>query len=143
MHEVCEVVQVPPERVWEVLSDPTTYPTWLVGAQEIRWVDPDFPAPGTEFGHEVGASDDVSVADRTTAIAVEPGRCLELEVKARPFLRGRVRFTIGSHPQGTEIRFGEEPIGPWRLLSPLLWLFVKGRNARSLHNLRELLDQRG
>lgn len=143
MNEVCEVVPVPSERVWEALSDPTTYPEWLVGAQEIRWVDPDFPAPGTQFGHKVGASDEIAVADRTTAVDLEPGRCLVLEVKARPFLRARVRFTLHPHPQGTEIRFGEEPIGPWRLLSPLLWLFVKGRNQRSLHKLRELLEQRG
>ena len=134
---------MPPEHVWEVLADPRTYPEWLVGTQVIRWVDPEFPKPGTEFGHKVGASDDAAVADTTTAVAVDPGRCLELEVKARPFMKGRVRFTLESHPQGTEVRFGEEPIGPWRILSPVLWLFVKGRNQKSLHQLRELVEHRG
>ena len=52
--EVRAIVPAPPEAVFAVLSDPETYPEWLAGAQHIRQVDGDFPAPGSQFDHEVG-----------------------------------------------------------------------------------------
>ena len=47
-------VEAPPERVFEVLSDPESYGHWVVGSREIRGADPGFPGLGTKFDHSVG-----------------------------------------------------------------------------------------
>ena len=41
-------------HAFNVLVDPTTYPSWLVGAEEIRAVSDDWPAVGSRFNHVVG-----------------------------------------------------------------------------------------
>ena len=43
MVEVSTFLPAPPQEVFDVISDPDTYPSWLVGAKRIRHVDPDFP----------------------------------------------------------------------------------------------------
>src|SRR5947209_6120364 len=39
--------------VYAVLIDPRSYPSWLPGAEGIREVDADWPAPGSRFHHRV------------------------------------------------------------------------------------------
>src|SRR5204863_9851650 len=80
--EVRAVVPAAPNAVFAVLADPETYPDWLSGAQRIRRVDGQFPAPGSEFHHEVGPSDEVTIADHTKVVAVDPPNQLALEVHA-------------------------------------------------------------
>ena len=48
------VVQAPPEKVWEVLSDGWLYPLWVVGASRMRAVDEHWPALGARLHHSVG-----------------------------------------------------------------------------------------
>jgi len=125
-----------------VLADPTSYPEWLVGAQLIRGVDDEFPAPGSDFHHAVGASESASVPDRTTSMEAAPGRLLTLKVRARPFFEGLVRFRLAPVDGGTEVAVSETPVGPLRLLAPLVQPLIVARNARSLDKLRDLVESR-
>lgn len=82
---------------FRVISDPTTYPDWLVGASHIRDVDDQWPAPGSRFHHRVGVGP-VSLPDHSTVLDFEPDRMLRLMVKARPFLSAVVTFRVtGDH----------------------------------------------
>ena len=56
-----------PDRVFDVLLDPTTYPDWLRGAKRIREVDTSWPEPGSAFHHVVGAGP-LALADKTTVV---------------------------------------------------------------------------
>ncbi len=129
------------ERVFAVLADPRTYPEWLVGAKETRAVDVGWPAPGTSFHHRVGIVGPLTVADRTTSIAVDSPVLLEVEACARPVGRARVTFRLTAmSPTATEVEFSEEPIGPARVISPLAAVLSIPRNKRSLQNLERFLE---
>ena len=133
-------VSAPPEEVYGVVADPETYPDWLVGAERIRSVDPDFPRPGAAFEHSVGPTDPVTIDDRSESIAAEPDRHLALQVHAGPF-HARVDFEL--EPAGaaaTTIRFSEQPTGAVAVLTPLLRASLRHRNELSL---RQLKDQMG
>lgn len=140
MTTVCRIIAAPPEDVWEVLADPTTYPRWLVGAERIRSVDEEFPAPGAAFRHEVGAAPGLTLPDRTTAIGVRPGRSITLLVRARPVFEGRVRLEVAPHERGAIVHLREEPVGPLRVLAPLLAPLLAGRNAWSLARLAGVVE---
>jgi uncharacterized protein YndB with AHSA1/START domain len=133
-------VPASPEEVWAVISDPTTYPDWLVGAQRIRGVDPSFPEPGSEFRHSVGATEGATVDDRTEATRADPPHRLGLEVHAGPF-RADVELLVLPSPKGSEIRFSERPKGAWLAVTPVLRPVLHARNAESLRRLERRLEQ--
>jgi uncharacterized protein YndB with AHSA1/START domain len=141
---VTEDLPAPPERVFDLLLDPTTYPSWLVGAQRIRAVDPDWPRPGAAFHHVVGFGP-VRIRDRTTVIAATPSRRLELCAHAGPLGTARVRFDLTPIEDGTRLQLRELPAtGPLRVLwhaggRSLVRLLVWGRNRASLTELGSLL----
>jgi uncharacterized protein YndB with AHSA1/START domain len=140
--EVWAELPAPPEEVFDVLADPETYPEWLVGAQRIRSVDSDFPAPGSKFEHSVGASDEASVDDRTEALGADPPHRLDLFVHAGPF-HGIVDFEVEPCDGGTSrVRFREAATGALAVLTPLLRPIVYARNGRSLKRLAEFVSER-
>src|SRR5215207_3487776 len=94
MVSVTRYAVAPVERVFEVVSDPRTYPEWLVGAREIRSVDEDWPQPGSRFHHRVGLVGPLTVADSSEVLEVDPPASLVLEVRARPFGRARAEFRV-------------------------------------------------
>jgi uncharacterized protein YndB with AHSA1/START domain len=129
-----------PAAVYQALTTPSTYPLWLVGCQDIRSVDEGWPAPGTRFHHRVGLLGPLTVADDTEALEAVPAERLALEVRARPFGRGRVTFTLVPREGGrTLLRFEEVPIGPLRPAQPALDPLTVRRNRRSLERLSALL----
>ena len=134
-------VPADPEAVYAVISDPETYPDWLVGAQRIRAVDPSFPATGTGFDHSVGPASGVTVDDSTEATGSDPPHRLDLHVKAGIF-RADVRLLVDPSPEGSEVRFLERPTGPAAVLTPALRPFLLARNAESLRRLGALLEDR-
>ena len=72
--EAQATVARPRHDVFRTIADPHTYPTWLVGAQRIRHVDPSFPAPSTAFDHSVGPAPGATVDDSSTALEADPPR---------------------------------------------------------------------
>jgi uncharacterized protein YndB with AHSA1/START domain len=136
---VAAVLPAPPETVYGVISDPTTYPDWLVGADHMRAVDDAFPRPGSTFEHSVGPGEPLTVDDRTESLAAEPNRHLALDVHAGPF-EARVDFELRPAEGGrTALRFSERPVGWFAPLTPLLRFSLHARNAASVDRLRRLL----
>ena len=131
----------PPEVIFQLLLNPTTYPDWLVGAKRIRAVDPDWPAPGSRFHHSVGVGPLV-VEDSTVIEAADPPRTLTLRARARP--AGVARVVLRLRPTddgGTHLEMDEKPIsGPARWFhNPLLEAAIAARNRRSLQRLAGLV----
>jgi uncharacterized protein YndB with AHSA1/START domain len=135
--EVRRTIPASRDRVYELLADPETYPKWLVGADHMRAVDPDFPRPGSSFHHSVG-KEPVTVDDRTDSLEAEPDRHLALLVHAGPF-HARVDFELVTRgTDQTEVRFTEVPVGPFAAVTPLLRPSLHARNVVSLQKLCDL-----
>lgn len=137
--EVRVVIPAPPSAVFAVLSDPETYPEWLAGAQNIRRVDDDFPKPGSRFDHEVGPTEETTVADDTEVRAVDPQERLVLEVHAGP-MKGVVEFELERTADGTLLTFRERVIGALGAAMPVLRGPIFLRNRASLEKLRRRFE---
>lgn len=122
--------------VYQVIQDPTTYPDWLAGAQNIRAVDSAFPARGARFEHKVGPAQAITVADDTVSEGARPPEELRLEVHVGPFT-GEVEFLLSDLGTGTEVRLRERGARAWAPLMPLLRGPIYLRNRASLSRLRE------
>ena len=130
-------------KVFDVISEPTTYPQWLTGAKRIRRVDNDFPRPASEFEHEVGAGP-ITVKDTTEVEEVRPDHMLEMIVRARPFLVARVKFEVfAENDHSSRLRLSETPIGFYRFFAVLINPFIKARNTRSINRLADYLVSAG
>lgn len=140
--EVRHTYDATPEQVFAVLREPRTYPEWLVGAQRIRSVDADFPAPGSEFHHSVGPAQEATVDDSSQALAVDPPHRLVLRVRVGP-LDGTVEMLVERVAAGTEVRFREAPAGWARVVLPVLRPALHGRNAESLRRLADVVAGAG
>ena len=142
MASVTRYAAAPLERVFEVVSDPTTYPEWLVGCREVRAVDDDWPQPGSVFHHRVGLIGPLTLADSTKSLAVDPPRLLVQEVRARPLVRGRAEFRLAEvTPDRTRITIDETVIGHMAPLAPLLAKSIEARNRASLNALVAILNE--
>ncbi len=137
--EVRTIIQVSPEAIYAVLSDPETYPEWLAGAQRIRHVDAEFPRPGAEFDHEVGPTKETTVADDATSLVDDPPHRLQLEVHAGP-VTGIVDFELILTGQGTEVVFRESFVGRLGLTMPVMRAVIHLRNKGSLARLKERFE---
>lgn len=136
------VVRAAPEAVFACLVDAESYPSWLVGARQVRVSDPSWPRSGSSFQHEVGAGP-VQVHDETSVSGIVPDRALDLIVRARPLFEADVHFDLFPSGTGTRLRMTETPRGPFRPLAPLIAPLVKLRNDRSLSRLARRLDGPG
>jgi uncharacterized protein YndB with AHSA1/START domain len=130
------------DDAFRTIADPRTYPSWLVGAQRIRRVDPDFPAPAAEFEHSVGPSEGATVDDSSEVLVADPPRRLDLAVHVGP-LDGDVTFLLEESGGRTTVTLRERPTGRLAVLTPLLRPALYARNRWSLHRLRRLLEGSG
>jgi uncharacterized protein YndB with AHSA1/START domain len=133
-------IDAPPAAVWRVLDDPFAYPRWVVGTERTVSADPGFPAPGTSF--------DVHVAfghvDRTTVVALDPGRRIVLDAAARVLGPARVTIETRAEDGGTALTLIEDPHGkamPLRLFPPV-HLLIRLRNVEALRRLRRIVRER-
>jgi uncharacterized protein YndB with AHSA1/START domain len=138
-------IEAPSARVFDVISDPRTYPDWLLGAQKIRKVDASWPKPGAAFHHTVGAGP-IRVSDHTSVLALDPLRSLELRAHVGPMGSARVIFTLREEHGVTEVDLEERPDGG---LMRVLWstvgraalaLGIWGRNGASLQQLKAYIE---
>jgi uncharacterized protein YndB with AHSA1/START domain len=129
------------DTVFTVLSDPHTYPAWLVGNVEVQHVDDDWPRPGSEFRHRVGAWP-LTIGDRSRVIEVDHGRMLRLDVRARPFIRAVATFRLVGDGDVTMVSLEEGPqksvLG--RILRPILDPLTHIRNHTSLRRLADYIE---
>jgi uncharacterized protein YndB with AHSA1/START domain len=140
MAYVCRELAARPADVFAVLVDPDTYPRWLVGAADIRDVDPTWPAVGSRFHHRVGVGP-LTIPDDSEVLAIEDGTCLRLRVRARPVIAAVVTFHVVGDGHTCVLTMEEEPakhvIG--NLVRPLMDPLIHVRNHRSLRRLAALL----
>lgn len=140
-------IDASPDQVFDVLSDPATYPEWLVGAQAIRGVDVGWPAVGTRFHHRIGIGGPLTVPGSTSVRRVERPNLLELGAGMGPFGEARVLFRLSPAGGRTHLEIEEEPRRgaariAWSFLRPAVVAGLWGRNALSLASLRSLVEQR-
>lgn len=132
-------ISAPPKRVFELLSDPSTYAEWVVGSREIHAADPQWPEPGTSFEHSVGRGPLV-VHDRTSVTNLDSPVLLELQAGAGPLGSARVTFQLEPEGNGTRVTLTEDPSS--RLLSVLIGPLGHGllrlRNRETLRRLKQL-----
>jgi uncharacterized protein YndB with AHSA1/START domain len=132
-----------PEKVFAVLADGWAFASWVVGASHIRDVDQGWPAVGTRIHHSIGPWP-MMVQDVSEVLAVEPGRMLELKVKAWPLFEGVVRVEVTPNGEGTLTTMSEEfTDGPGRFVpESAIAPALRARNRESLRRLRDLAVNR-
>ena len=74
---------VPPERVFEVLSDPASYGDWVVGSTPSAMRTRTGP-PSARASITASASGPFKVNDHTEVVEFDPQRKLVLHARARP-----------------------------------------------------------
>ena len=126
---------------FETLTDPTTYPRWLVGAQAIRDVDATWPKPGSRFHHVVGFGP-LKIPDHSEVLEIEPGHLLRLKVKARPFVSAVATFTVVGDDRRCVVSVEEEPTMEMfgHVARVVLDPSIHMRNHRSLARLATVLE---
>jgi polyketide cyclase/dehydrase/lipid transport protein len=134
-------IAAPPDRVYEVLSDPDRYGDWVVGSREIRSADTGWPAIGTSFEHAsgppvLGAVDDTTVVDTLAPVM------LELHAQVRPYPGARVTLYLLPDGEGTRVVMIEDPANPALnlLIGPLGHGLIKLRNVESLRRLKDIAE---
>lgn len=145
MFTVDERFAVPPERAYQVLSEPRRYAFWVTGARDVEDADGDWPEVGAEFRHRQGVWP-LHIRDTTQVLAAEPSRRLELEVRVRPLLVARVVLTLRPEGDGTRVTMEEVPTGGLAgglMRRPPFARFIRARNAESLRRLRTIAEARG
>jgi uncharacterized protein YndB with AHSA1/START domain len=135
-------VDASPDRIFEVLDDAWTYEFWVVGAKEIRSVDPEWPAEGAAFHHRVGMGP-FTVADSTSILERERPRHLKLRARARPTGVAHVAIDLEPSGTGTNVVMTEAPVeGPAaKLHNPLQDKLIDRRNVETLRRLKWLAER--
>lgn len=132
-------IAIPPQAVFDLLSDPHTYGDWVVGTRRVRGSDRDWPEQGSAFDHSVGAPP-LSIDDHTSVTGVLAPVMLELRANAGPLGAAKVTFHLQPEGNGTRVTMVEDPLEWWRAvaLGPLGHFLVRARNAESLRRLKRL-----
>ena len=110
------VIAAPAHDVWTVLADGYSYSRWVVGAKEIRNVEPGWPRPGKRLHHTVGIGP-FTLKDNTKSLADEEPRLLHLEARGRPIGRAQITFELVPVESGTEVTISESIVSPNRAAS--------------------------
>ncbi len=134
-------LDVPPERVLAVLSDPRSFARWVVGSKEIRRADPDWPAVGTAFDHKVGIWG-ITLSGHSEVVENEPPELLKLLVKAKPFSKAYVTLRLRPVARGTRVEMDEVAADTRSMLlfNALTDPFIRIRNSESLRRLKALAE---
>ena len=143
MSRTVSYIAAPRERIFAVLTNAWTYADWVVGAKEIRDVEPEWPAVGSGFHHTVGVGP-FATRDETRVRALEPPGHLALRARAWPAGEADVTLLLDEAGAGTRVTMLEEPVsGPARWLhNPLLDAATHARNTIALRRLARLAVER-
>lgn len=134
-------IDVPPQRVFDVLATPATYADWVVGSDIIRGQDPNWPERGSRFYHRVGWGP-FKVKDHTEVVDVDPPRRLVIHARGRPLGTALVAFQLEPRDGGTYVTMTETAGDPLSKLSinPLTDPLVKQRNDVTLRRLKRIAE---
>jgi uncharacterized protein YndB with AHSA1/START domain len=129
-----------PEEIFAVLADGYSYDDWVVGAKQIRAVDADWPAKGSQFHHEIGVGP-IDIKDSSKVIEVDQPNRLVLSVRFRPAGTAVVELIMDPIDSGkTRVTMKETPTsGAARSLALVTSMMLLVRNEWSLLRLRRLV----
>jgi hypothetical protein len=132
-----------PERVFEVLADGWVFPSWVVGASRMRYVDDAWPTPGSQLHHSFGVWP-VLLDDETTMLEWDPPRHAVMQPKGWPIGEAMVTIDVKPRHDGCVVRIMEEAVrGPGSLVpAPLLDIPLFARNIETLKRLGYLAEGR-
>jgi hypothetical protein len=132
-----------PERVFEVLADGWVFPSWVVGASRMRYVDDAWPAPGTQLHHSFGVWP-ILLDDETTMLEWDPPRHAVMQPKGWPIGEALVTIDVKPRRDGCVVRIMEKAVrGPGTLVpAPLLDIPLYARNIETLKRLGFLAEGR-
>lgn len=135
------------DEAFELVSDPSLYSEWLVGAQTVRQIDAEWPAIGARFEHRIGFGP-FTIPGSTTVREIRGPHVLELAAGMGLLGESRVRFELLPTVEGTQVTIVEKPRKGVvsvvsKLLSPLVQGALWGRNRASLDELARVAAQRG
>jgi uncharacterized protein YndB with AHSA1/START domain len=135
-------MEVPPERVFDVLSDPYCYDDWVVGAKDIRGVEGPWPEPGSRFHHTVGVGP-LNLDDHTEVLACRAPQHLVLQAKARPMGTARVEMQLEAEGAGTRVTMIEKAGDRLSsvVFNPVMDRLVHKRNDEALRRLKALAER--
>ncbi len=141
MFEVRRTTSATADRVWNVLADGWTYPSWVVGAARMRAVTPDWPAVGAELHHSLG-SWPLLLDDRTRVLESRAGRELVLYGHGLPVGDMKIQLVLEPRDGGCEITMREDAVaGPATLVPrPVRAVLVTHRNTEALRRLAYLAE---
>lgn len=134
-------VAVPPERLWDSLSDISSHVEWMADAEAIRFTSERREGVGTTFDCDTKVGP-FRLVDRMEVTAWEPGR--RMGVRHVGLVSGAGEFTLSPAGDGTEFAWTETLRFPWWLggpvgaavASPVLRLIWRG----NLRRLRERVE---
>jgi uncharacterized protein YndB with AHSA1/START domain len=134
-------MDVTPERVFSILSDPRSFARWVVGSREIRRADPNWPAIGAAFDHKVGIWP-ITLSDHSEVVESTPPHLLRLLVKARPFSKAFVTLRLRPAAGGTRVEMDEDAADARSVLlfNPVTDPLIRIRNWESLRRLKALAE---
>lgn len=139
------VIAASPDEVFAVLADARSYQHWVVGCDDIRAVEGDWPEVGSHFFHTVGVGP-LKTKDNTKVVEVDPGRRLVLEARARPAGVAQVIFELTPVDGGTrtDVMIEEYPIkGVAKTIdNPIQDGLIKVRNVETLRRLERVVLER-
>ena len=135
------LIDAPAENVYAVLADPESYAHWVVGSNEIRRYDDDWPRVGSTFHHTQGKWP-LTVKDTSSVLEAESDRRLVLEVRTRPLVVAKVELELTPEGEKTRVRMVESPIGGLirPINNPLLEFTTYLRNKLGLDRLARLAE---
>ena len=135
-------MEATPEEIFAVLADGYAYDDWVVGAKQIRAVDADCPAKGSQFHHAIGVGP-IDIKDSSKVIEVDAPNRLVLSVRFRPAGTAVVELTMERiDDTRTRVVMKETPkSGAARALALATAMMLLVRNEWSLRRLRRLVTQ--
>jgi NAD(P)-dependent dehydrogenase (short-subunit alcohol dehydrogenase family)/uncharacterized protein YndB with AHSA1/START domain len=135
-------IHATPEEVFAALSNPESYPRWVVGADTIRDYDEEFPEVGSRFHHKVGPGP-INIRDYSEVLEVDPPRRLVLKAKARPLGTATIALDLQASEGGTEVLMEEVPgdrLTSLAIGNPVADTALRVRNAEALSRLKRLVE---
>jgi uncharacterized protein YndB with AHSA1/START domain len=135
-------IDAPPERIFEVLSEPASFAEWVPGTREIADFDDAWPAEGTSFQYVAGLPG-LGIRDRTFVRRSRSPVLLDLRIHG-PFASTRATIELQAEGEGTRVRMLEEPAHLLLRLAigPLGHALIKVRNVEALRRLKRLVEAR-
>jgi uncharacterized protein YndB with AHSA1/START domain len=136
-------IDAPPEKVFEVLSEPRTYERWVPGTRAIFDADESWPEAGSTFRYAIGLPV-IGIEDETAVVSMSAPALLELRIRVGPLATVRVTIYLEPERGGTRLTLIEDLASrPLQLLmGPLGHLLVRLRNAEALRRLKALAEAR-